>query len=118
MSFFACRSSSEEEPKPKLSGVSLETSNNNTSGGSADLLGLGLAGGAETANNVNNNVNGNGFTQEPPTNNLTKYETSTTRHCRLLCFLSPLSKDMIVIELLVAQLLFINRTKQGSFMIL
>ena len=69
-------STEQEEAKPKSAGVSLETSNNSntptaTIGGSADLLGLGLAGGDSTTANVNN-VNGNGFTQEPPTNNLTK----------------------------------------------
>ena len=67
--YFFCRSS-EDEPKsiPKAN-VNLDTSNN-TSGGSADLLGLGI-GGSAPAPEVSN-LNGNGFTQEPPTNNLSK----------------------------------------------
>ena len=115
MSFFACRSSSEEaEPKPKLSGVSLETSNNNTSGGSADLLGLGLAGGAETANNVNNNVNGNGFTQEPPTNNLTKYETTATTTL-FFCLSIVQGHDS---NRAFSSTVAFHKQNQGSFMIL
>jgi len=63
---------SSEDHEPKLTAktnVNLDTSNN-TSGGSADLLGLGLGG---PAPEVANNLNGNGFTQEPPTNNLSKF---------------------------------------------
>lgn len=56
---------------PKAS-VNLDASNNSSSG-SADLLGLGLGGGGESSPQVNN-VNGNGFTSEAPTNNLNKYD--------------------------------------------
>ena len=59
--------------------VNLETSasnnnNNNSSSGSADLLGLGLAGGNGGSEEASQpSVNGNGFSQEAPTNNLSKY---------------------------------------------
>ena len=59
--------------------VNLETSasnnnNNNSSSGSADLLGLGLAGGNGASEEASQpSVNGNGFSQEAPTNNLSKY---------------------------------------------
>ena len=53
--------------------VNLETSTNNSSSGSADLLGLGLAGGTGGSEESPPSVNGNGFSQEPPTNNLSKY---------------------------------------------
>ena len=66
-----------QEPKsiPKAN-VNLDTSNN-TSGGSADLLGLGFGGGPgggspAMAGPEVSNTNGNGFTQEPVTNNLSK----------------------------------------------
>ena len=73
------RSSEDGEPaKPKASMVNLETSasnnNNNSSSGSADLLGLGLAGGNGGSEEASQpSVNGNGFSQEAPTNNLSKY---------------------------------------------
>jgi len=66
--------SSEDEPaKPKAAMVNLETSTNNSSSGSADLLGLGLAGGTGGSEESPPSVNGNGFSQEPPTNNLSKF---------------------------------------------
>ena len=62
--------------------VNLETAsnnNNNTSSGSADLLGLGVGDGG--SNDVESpSVNGNGFSQETPTNNLTKYVTIRFLH--------------------------------------
>ena len=77
---FLNRSSEDGEPaKPKASMVNLETSasnnnNNNSSSGSADLLGLGLAGGNGGSEEASQpSVNGNGFSQEAPTNNLSKY---------------------------------------------
>jgi len=68
-----------ETAKPKASMVNLETSasnnnNNNSSSGSADLLGLGLAGGNGGSEEASQpSVNGNGFSQEAPTNNLSKF---------------------------------------------
>jgi len=60
--------------KPKAAMVNLETSNNNTSSGSADLLGLGLSGGNGNGGTEESpSVNGNGFSQEAPTNNLSKF---------------------------------------------
>ena len=53
----------EEGKEVKKASVNVEQNN---SSGSADLLGLGL-GGSDV-----NNVNGNGFTAEPVTNNLNK----------------------------------------------
>merc|ERR1712051_826787 len=48
--------------------------NNNSSSGSADLLGLGLAGGNGGSEEASQpSVNGNGFSQEAPTNNLSKF---------------------------------------------
>merc|ERR1711971_1228042 len=74
------KSSEDGEPaKPKASMVNLETSasnnnNNNSSSGSADLLGLGLAGGNGGSEEASQpSVNGNGFSQEAPTNNLSKF---------------------------------------------
>merc|ERR1711935_1275599 len=66
----------ETPAKPKATMVNLETSVNNSSSGSADLLGLGLAGGNGTGNGDGGteespSVNGNGFSSETPTNNLT-----------------------------------------------
>jgi len=69
------RANDDDPPRAKPSAVSLETSNNNNnnSSGSADLLGLGLGGGGGDASAPVNNVNGNGFSSEGPTNNLTKF---------------------------------------------
>jgi len=68
----------ETPAKPKATMVNLETSVNNSSSGSADLLGLGLGGGNGTGNGDGGteespSVNGNGFSSETPTNNLTKF---------------------------------------------
>ena len=65
--------SSEDGHEPKSipkANVNLDTSN--TSGGSADLLGLGFGGGPAAPAPEVSNTNGNGFTQEPVTNNLSK----------------------------------------------
>jgi len=79
------KSSEDGEPaKPKASMVNLETSasnnnNNNSSSGSADLLGLGLAGGNGGSEEASQpSVNGNGFSQEAPTNNLSKKKGGKT----------------------------------------
>lgn len=64
-------------PKPTAQ-VNLDASN--ASSGSADLLGLGFGGNGDAGNPASpvaassaiNNVNGNGFTSEAPTNNLNK----------------------------------------------
>jgi len=66
------RSSEEPSEKPSHK-VSLDTSYNNTSGGSADLLGLGIGGGDAPQNTPSSNMNGNGFSSEAPTNNLNKF---------------------------------------------
>lgn len=66
--------SSEDGHEPKSipkANVNLDTSN--TSGGSADLLGLGFGGGPAAPAPEVSNTNGNGFTQEPVTNNLSKF---------------------------------------------
>ena len=55
-----------------MANVSEANANNNTSSGSADLLGLGLSGGSGSAPETNNTMNGNGFSSEAPVNNLTK----------------------------------------------
>ena len=76
MNYIFIHRSSEDDStpaKPKAAMVNLETSNNNTSSGSADLLGLGLSGGNGNGGTEESpSVNGNGFSQEAPTNNLSK----------------------------------------------
>jgi hypothetical protein len=69
---FRFRGSDDETRPAKLSGGGLTLENNNTSGGSADLLGIGSLGGGDTSA-ASFNGNGNGFSSETPTNNLTKY---------------------------------------------
>ena len=94
--FISYRSSEEPSEKPSHK-VSLDTSYNNTSGGSADLLGLGIGGGDAPQNTPSSNMNGNGFSSEAPTNNLNKwaplenvilYEKSNVISCRFPGFIA------------------------------